>query len=214
MTKTMNRINKQIFRRLFLVLIGVILGLNLYLANAGTILGNKLPMPFGYGLANVLSGSMEPTFSKGTLLLVKDTRQVQEGDIVVYQSGKELIVHRIIAVDGDKIITQGDANNVADEPFEKSQIKGKVISWIPMLGSIAAILKTPIAVVAILLLAFWLVEGSFRKQKDADEEQLDAIKEEIRRLKNEIEETENIKNIENEEPTEDIKSTESTGKKE
>lgn len=205
MTKTMNRINKKIFRRLFLVLIGVILGLNLYLANAGTILGNKLPMPFGYGLANVLSGSMEPTFSKGTLLLVKDTRQVKEGDIVVYQSGKELIVHRIIAVDGEKIITQGDANNVADEPFEKSQIKGKVICWIPVLGSVAAMLKTPIAVIVILLLAFLLVEGSFRKQKDADEEQLDAIKEEIRRLKNEIEETENIKNEE---------TTEDTGKKE
>lgn len=204
----MNRKNKQIFRRLFLVLLGVILGLNLYFANAGTILGNKLPMPFGYGLANVLSGSMEPTFSRGTLLLVKDTRQVQEGDIVVYQSGKELIVHRIIAVDGDEIITQGDANNVADKPFQKSGIKGKVVAWIPMLGSVAAMLKTPIAVIVILLLAFLLVEGSFRKQKDTDEEQLDAIKEEIRRLKNEIEETENMINIENEETTED------TGKKE
>lgn len=181
---------KRIFRRLFLIFVGLILGLNIYLANAGTILGNKLPMPFGYGLANVLSGSMEPTFSKGTLLLVKDTRQVQEGDIIVYQSGNELIVHRIVSLNGEKVITQGDANNVADEPFEKSQIKGKVIGWIPMLGNVAAILKTPVAIILVLILAFLLVEGSFRKQKDADEQQLDAIKEEIRRLKTEISEKE------------------------
>lgn len=200
-----NRQKKRIFRRILLALAGVILGMNLYLANAGTILGNKLPMPFGYGLANVLSGSMEPTFSKGALLLVKDTRQVQEGDIVVYQSGKELIVHRIVSLNGEEVITQGDANNVADEPFEKSQIKGKVIGWVPMFGGVAALLKTPAAVIMILLLAFLLVEGSFRKQKDADDQELDAIKEEIRRLKTELEETEYRKNIEKEEITENTK---------
>lgn len=144
-------------------------------------------MPFGYGMANVLSGSMEPTFSKGTLLLVKDTQDIQEGDIVVYQSRDELIVHRIISLAGDEVITQGDANNVADEPFDRSQIKGKVIGWIPFLGNVAAVLKKPIAVIIILILAFVLVEGSFRSQRDADDQELEAIKEEIRRLKEEKE---------------------------
>ena len=174
-------------RRLLLIIGGLILGLNLYFANAGTILGNQLPMPFGYGMANVLSGSMEPTFSKGTLLLVKETQNVQEGDIVVYQSGRELIVHRVIALSEDEVTTQGDANNVADEPFARTQIKGKVIGWIPVLGSIMAMLKTPIAVIVILILAFILIEGSFRAQRDADDQELDAIKEEIRRLKEEKE---------------------------
>ena len=183
-----NKRKKPLLRRLLLVIGGLILGLNLYFANAGTILGNQLPMPFGYGLANVLSGSMEPTFSKGTLLLVKDTKNVQEGDIIVYQSGKELIVHRIIALSSDEVVTQGDANNVADEPFSKTQIKGKVIGWIPVLGSVAALLKTPVAVVVILILAFVLIEGSFRAQRDADDQELEAIKEEIRRLKEEKEE--------------------------
>lgn len=182
-----NRKKKQIMRRLLLIIGGLILGLNLYFANAGTILGNQLPMPFGYGMANVLSGSMEPTFSKGTLLLVKETQNVQEGDIVVYQSGRELIVHRVIALSEDEVTTQGDANNVADEPFARTQIKGKVIGWIPVLGSIMAMLKTPIAVIVILILAFILIEGSFRAQRDADDQELDAIKEEIRRLKEEKE---------------------------
>lgn len=193
-TETKHRRNqnagkKQLLRRCFLILVGVILGLNLYVANARTLLGNSLPMPFGYGLANVLSGSMEPAFSKGTLLAVKKTRDIQPGDIVVYQSEKELIVHRVRAINGDEVITQGDANTAADEPFEKSRIKGKVIGWIPVLGSIAALLKTPAAVIIILLFAFILVEGSFRKQKDADEKRLDTLKAEIWRLKTEIEET-------------------------
>lgn len=174
------------FRRLLLVILGLMLGVILYFANAQKILGNQLPMPFGYGMANVLSGSMEPTFSRGTLLLVQDTKKVQEGDIVVYQSQDELIVHRIISLDGDEVITQGDANNVADEPFEKSQIRGKVIGWIPLLGSVAVMLKSPVAVLVILILAFVLIEGSFRAQKDVDDQQLDAIKEEIRRLKEEM----------------------------
>ena len=185
--KTGTKTKKPVLRRLLLIIIGLILGLNLYFANAGGILGNQLPMPFGYGLANVLSGSMEPTFSKGTLLLVKDTRDVQEGDIVVYQSGRELIVHRIIALSDNEVITQGDANNVADEPFAKAQLKGKVIAWIPVLGSVAALLKTPVAIIVILLLAFLLIEGSFRAQRDADDQELEAIKEEIRRLKEEKE---------------------------
>lgn len=179
---------KQILRRLILIIGGLILGLNLYFANARTILGNQLPMPFGYGVANVMSGSMEPTFSKGTLLLVKETESVQVGDIVVYQSKNELIVHRIISLTGNTVVTQGDANNIADEPFDRSQIKGKVIGWIPFLGAVAAMLKTPAGILIVLVLAFVLIEASYRKQKDVDDRELDAIKEEIRRLKNEKEE--------------------------
>lgn len=179
---------KKVLRRLLLIIGGLLLGLNLYFANAGGILGNQMPMPFGYGMANVLSGSMEPTFSKGTLLFVKDTRDVQVGDIVVYQSGRELIVHRIIIMNGDEVVTQGDANNAADEPFDKIQIKGKVIGWVPVLGSVVSILKTPAALIVILVGAFLLIEGSFRVQKEADDKKLEAVKEEIRRLKAEIEE--------------------------
>lgn len=183
--KKKNKRKKTVLRRLLLVIGGLILGLNLYLANAGGILGNQLPMPFGYGLADVLSGSMEPTFSKGALILVKDTADVQKGDIVVYQSGKELIVHRIVDLKKNQVITQGDANNVADAPFSRTQIKGKVIGWIPGLGNVASILKTPVAMLIILLCAFLLIEGSFRAQRDADDEELEAIKAEIRWLKEE-----------------------------
>ena len=46
--------HRSILRRILLIIIGLILGVNVYLANAKGIVGNKLPMPFGYGMANVL----------------------------------------------------------------------------------------------------------------------------------------------------------------
>lgn len=181
-----NKKQRPWVRRIFLIIIGTILGLNVYFANANGIVGNKLPMPFGYGVANVLSGSMEPTFSKGSLLIVKETKDVKQGDIIVYQSGSELIVHRVVDVKQDLITTRGDANNIADPQFEKTQIKGVVILWIPVLGSIINALKTPVGIIVILICAFLLVEGTFQKQKENDDAQLEAIKEEIRRLKEEV----------------------------
>ena len=183
-----NKKQCPLVRRILLIIIGLILGLNVYFANAKGIVGNKLPMPFGYGIANVLSGSMEPTFSKGSLLIVKETKDVKQGDIIVYQSGSELIVHRVIKIEQNQITTQGDANNIVDPTFNKTQIKGVVILWIPVLGSIANTLKTPVGIILVLLCAFLLVEGSFRRQKEADVEEIEAIKEEIRRLKEETKE--------------------------
>ena len=183
-----NKKQRPLVRRILLIIIGLILGLNVYFANAKGIVGNKLPMPFGYGIANVLSGSMEPTFSKGSLLIVKETKDVKQGDIIVYQSGSELIVHRVIKIEQNQITTQGDANNIVDPTFNKTQIKGVVILWIPVLGSIANTLKTPVGIILVLLCAFLLVEGSFRRQKEADVEEIEAIKEEIRRLKEETKE--------------------------
>nr|WP_253288503.1 signal peptidase I [Blautia sp. MSJ-19] len=167
------------------MILGLALGLTLYFTNAQKILGNQLPMPFGIGIANVLSGSMEPTFSKGSLLIIKETQEIKKGDIVVYQSGNSLVVHRVIEIQKDQITTQGDANNTSDPVFNRSEIRGTVIAWIPYLGTMLSLVRTPVGVIILLLLAFLLIEGSFRRQKDEDEQELEAIKEEIRRLKQE-----------------------------
>lgn len=184
--KNAKRKTSPVLRRILLAVIGLILGVNVYFANASGIGGNHLPMPFGYGIANVLSGSMEPTFSKGTLLLVKEEKQAESGQIVVYQSGQELIVHRVIQMEGNLVTTKGDANEAADPVFDASQIKGVVVGWIPFLGSLVSFLKTPVGIILLLVCAVLLMEGSFRKQKVSDDRQLEGIKEEIRRLKEEM----------------------------
>ena len=55
-------------------------------------------------------------------------------------------------------------------------------------------MKTPTGILLILIAAFLLIEASFRKQRENDDEELEAIKEEIRRLKVEKE----SKQLENE----------------
>jgi signal peptidase len=179
------KIHSAALRRVMMVVFSILLGYNAYLANARGLAGNQIPMPFGVGFAVVLSGSMEPTLSTNDVLVVREAEDYNVGDIVVYQSGYELIVHRIISVDGDTIITQGDANNVADSPIEKSAIKGIVIAHVPAIGVLFNILKTPTGILLILLCAFLMMELSFRSQRASDDKELGEMKEEIRRLKEE-----------------------------
>ena len=172
-----------LWRRLILAVLGIILGVNTYLANARGLAGNQIPMPFGYGVAVVLSGSMEPVLKINDVIIVRETGQYDVGDIVVYQSGKTLIVHRLIAKDGETAVTQGDANNISDAPIGLGAIKGEVVAHIPGLGLAVNALKSPAGILTVLAAAFALMELSFRKEKDRNDKELEAIKEEIRRLK-------------------------------
>ncbi|MBO5196337.1 MAG: signal peptidase I [Clostridia bacterium] len=183
-----------VLRLILLVICGAVLGVNVYLANAKSLVGNQMPMPFGYGASVVLSGSMEPEFSKGDLIIVGEADSYQERDIVVFQDGASLVVHRIIEIDGEKIITQGDANNVPDEPIESSVIKGKVLFHIDKLGTIVSFFKTPVGTVLIIAAAIALVEIPRRREKDADDAEKQKILEEIKRLREEaLNNTENKK---------------------
>lgn len=173
-----------------MAMLGVILGVNAYLANANGLAGNQLPMPFGVGAAVVLSGSMEPVLGINDVILVQETDSYEVGDIVVYQNGSTLTVHRIIARDGETVITQGDANNMADAPIEINAVKGEVIAHVPGAGLAVKALKTPVGILTVLAAAFALTELSFRREKDEDEKKLEAIKAEIRRLREEQEEKE------------------------
>lgn len=178
---------KAIMRIVLLVIAGTVVGVNLYSWNAKSLMGNSLPMPFGCGVAVVLSGSMEPTIRIDDLIIVTEQEDYQENDIVAYQSGNMVVVHRIIEVEPDTVITQGDANNAPDAPIRKEMIKGKVVHWIPGAGRIARLLKSPVATVILVGGALLLSELTLRKEKKKDEDELEQIKAEIRRLKAEQE---------------------------
>ena len=178
---------KAIMRIVLLVIAGAVVGVNLYSWNAKSLMGNSLPMPFGCGVAVVLSGSMEPTIRIDDLIIVTEQEDYRENDIVAYQSGNMVVVHRIIQVEPDTVITQGDANNAPDAPIRKEMIKGKVVHWIPGAGRIARLLKSPVATVILVGGALLLSELTLRKEKKKDEDELEQIKAEIRRLKAEQE---------------------------
>ncbi len=181
--KTKKNKYSALIRRTALAILGILLGLNVYLANAHNLAGNKLPMPFGVGMAVVLSGSMEPTLSVNDVIIVRESASYNIDDIVVYDSGRELIVHKIVQKNGDTLITKGDANNIPDEPIRAEAVKGKVVLSIPYAGTAVKALRSPVGMIVIILTAVLLTEGSFRRKKESDENQIEEIKEEIRRLK-------------------------------
>ncbi|KAM7195767.1 hypothetical protein V8F20_007337 [Naviculisporaceae sp. PSN 640] len=106
----------------------------------------------------VLSGSMEPAFQRGDLLLLWN-RNIQAetavGEVVVYNvKDKDIpIVHRIVRKFGTgpnaKLLTKGD-NNLSDdtELYAKGQdflvrkdIIGSVVGFIPYVGYITILLS-------------------------------------------------------------------------
>ena len=177
----------KIIRWMLLVLCGALIGFNIYNINANRLMRNQIPMPFGYGMATVLSGSMEPEFSKGDLLIVKKVDRLDVDDIVVFEDDGSLVVHRIIEIKAEQIVTKGDANNVADDPIDKECVRGEVICWIPYVGALVEFVKTPIGIMLIIAIAIILLELPRRNEKHEDDEEMAKLKEEIRKLKEEIE---------------------------
>jgi SOS-response transcriptional repressor LexA len=74
--------------------------------------------------------------SKGDLLFVVKADDARAGDIVIYQrAGNSMtIVHRIIEINNENVVTKGDNNLYPDQPILKANIQGKVVFAIPVLG--------------------------------------------------------------------------------
>ena len=176
---------KDWIRRIILVIVGLILGFNVYMMNASRLMGNKMPMPFGYGMAVVLSGSMEPEMSVGDLIVVHEDDDYVVGDVVVFQESGMLITHRIVDIQEDEYVTKGDANNAEDQPILITNIVGKVVFCVPGLGNLVNIVKSPIVSIVIIVVAVVLVEMSNDKARKKDDDELERIREEIRKLKEE-----------------------------
>lgn len=181
---------KKIFLALRLIAVacvGAFLGSNIYMWNARSLTGNVLPMPFGVGVAVVLSGSMEPELSVDDVILVVEQDSYSVGDVVVYQNHGAMVVHRIIKIDGNMVTTQGDANNVADDELQVTLIKGKVAGSLSNFGGLVRFVKEPVVSIVLLAAAVFLLERSYRKEKEQGDADLDKIKAEIRALKAEQE---------------------------
>lgn len=100
----------------------------------------------------ILTGSMQPTYPPGTLVVVKKvpTNELAVGTAVTYQleTGKAAVVtHRIVAVNrntrGETLfITQGDANDAPDiKAVQPEQIRGKVWYSVPYLGRVNSMIS-------------------------------------------------------------------------
>nr|WP_218855598.1 signal peptidase I [Nocardioides daedukensis] len=109
------------------------------------ILGAAVVVPRIAGATpyTILTGSMQPSYPPGTLVVVRPSDHISTGSVITYQleSGKPAVVtHRVMtlgftATGERRYVTKGDANDTPDAKAVRDvQIKGEVWYSIPYLG--------------------------------------------------------------------------------
>ena len=149
----------------FVVVASILVGYNLFLINAKVFLKEKLPMPLRYGTAVVVSNSMTPYLEINDLIIVKQTNDYEIGDVIVYDDGNTLVVHRIVEIDDYVFIAKGDANDTNDRAYSVNLIKGEVVKIIPRMGVVQEVVSNPFAQGICIAIALILFELSFRVDK-------------------------------------------------
>ena len=104
-----------------------------------TVLSRKTDV-FGHRIYLIVTGSMEPKIHMKDAVFTKYTEDVKEGDVIAFEQGNAVTVHRIVKVytEGEKRLyqTKGDANNTLDKGLvQQNQIKGKVIATSTVMGN-------------------------------------------------------------------------------
>lgn len=167
------KIVKKICRWIFDIILFIILAIALIMAYNHVqvnIRGNTYTTMLGYSAFEVATGSMSNTIEIGDVILVKliePNEPVSENEIVVFTQDTTLVTHRIIKINGDQIITKGDANNKEDDPITRKQIIGKVVKIIPNVKMWKEIILTPKVLIpsSISILLLWIF-FSYDKEKN------------------------------------------------
>ena len=155
----------NIFLNILIFLFGVFLLISIYNNIQINILGNDYSSFFGYSMFEVQTGSMKDAINPGDMIIVKSDSDIKLNDIVTYKQGEEFITHRVIEAYNETYVTQGDANNVKDEPITKGQIVGKVVKILPGFGIIRRVLFNPFVLIA-LIITLYLISSMFRRGKN------------------------------------------------
>lgn len=136
---------------------------------------------FGVQVYSVISGSMEPEYSVGSLIYVKevDPSEIEVDDVITYVLPSETpSTHRVVRIDEENQLfyTKGDANETEDgAPVHFKNLIGTPVFKIPYLGYVAYYIQHPpgmyiaIAAGAVLLILVFLPD-LFKKDKKKDDE--------------------------------------------
>jgi signal peptidase I len=102
--------------------------------------------------------SMEPRFHTGDLAILRSAGSYSVGDVVAYRSEslQTTVMHRIVSVEGDRFVMQGDNNSWLDPDHPASDlVLGKLWLRVPQGGKALNALSSPVslAVMASVALA-------------------------------------------------------------
>ena len=159
----------------------------LIVACAVFLMGSRL---IGYRVFNVISGSMEPAYSIGDLLYVKEVNpnEIKVGTPITFVLNEDLVVatHRVIKIDAENqhFYTKGDANDTADSaPVHFNNVIGVPQFRIPLLGYVSDFIQHPpgmyitIGIGVVLIVAVFLPD-MMKKKKEVVEESKEKKEEE------------------------------------
>ena len=156
---------------ILITVVVVITIIGLYYMAQVKILNKDYANIFGYTFFEVATGSMANTINIGDIVVVKVNETFKENDIIVYKEENSFITHRVIKIDGQDLITRGDANNSEDKPIKSDQILGKVIYVVPKIGIWRKVLASPeilgmIIIFIILLGVVLMLTSKTEKEKE------------------------------------------------
>lgn len=140
----------------------------------------------GYRIFVVATGSMEPKYKVGDVLLSKEVKpeDLKVGDDIVYNGEEEsfkgkVVTHQIISIEKEeenyKIITKGIANSVEDPEITQEQVMGKIVYKIKVLSFFEKAVANNyifffIIFVPIALLTFKQIRNAIYIEDDDEEE--------------------------------------------
>ena len=144
------------------------------------LMGSRL---LGYRVFNVISGSMEPKYSVGDLIYVKEVNpyEIEVGTPITFILNEDLVVatHRVVEIDAENqhFYTKGDANETVDaSPVHFNNVIGVPQFSIPLLGYVSDFIQNPpgmyiaIGIGVVLIIAVFLPDMSGKKKKKEAEE--------------------------------------------
>lgn len=133
--------------------------------------GNKLSL-FNYRMFAVATGSMEPKYKIGDVLISKDVNpsKIKVGDTVSYLGNSsnfrgKVITHEVVSIEKDEndkylFHTKGIANLVEDPVVEESQIYGVVVYKTFLFSLIYKIVSTDIGFYLFIIIPIFYIIGS------------------------------------------------------
>lgn len=158
-----------------LIITTIILAVLIYNYIQTKILKKDYSNVFGYTAFKVVSGSMSDTINIGDIVVVKikkNSDKFQINDIVCFKQDDYIITHRIISIEGNKILTKGDANNAEDKTISEEQIIGKVTKVITNLNIWKKVFASPGVFISIIItvilfaVAFSIEDNNLKDDKN------------------------------------------------
>lgn len=107
-----------------------------------------------YDMRLVRSESMKPAINMGDMVITGPLGgKVNPGTIVTYERGAELVTHRVLSVEGDTLVTKGDAVEDPDPwAVTLSDISGVYLFKIPYIGYLANFIRTKLGWFLVIIL--------------------------------------------------------------